>query len=203
LQKLLALLCQLLSIADDLTAVAPSKNNITSLFEYATAWRLLMQRPQVGISEGALLILSGTDLPSGAKVLTTSYSHEWRMVEGKDDLDRRLHAAGWSLLFIANTLKASCLGVNDASLRKGINRLLKQIRALNLNSLRVTHIVSKKFIGIAYTSLIAHPCHIQQGCFLQAADKRKELINQRALKTTSAHALIVSDIKATGTNSCT
>jgi hypothetical protein len=159
-----------------------------------------MQRPQVGISEGALLLRSGTDLPLGVQVLTTSYSHEWKMVEGKDDLDSRFHTAGWNLLFIANTLRATCVGISDTSLRRGLNRLLKQIRALNLNSLRVTHIVSKKFLGIAYTSLIAHPCHIQQGCFLQAADKRKESINQRALNITSAHALIVSDVKATGTN---
>ena len=159
-----------------------------------------MQRPQVGISEGALLLRSGTDLPLGVQVLTTSYSHEWKMVEGKDDLDSRFHTAGWNLLFIANTLRATCVGISDTSLRRGLNRLLKQIRALNLNSLRVTHIVSKKFLGIAYTSLIAHPCHIQQGCFLQDADTRKEDISKRALKLAPAHSLAVPGIKAAETN---
>lgn len=159
-----------------------------------------MQRPQIRIGEGAVLIRNGTELPPGAHVLTTSFSRDWKMVQGKDDLDDRLHTSGWNLLFIANTLRATCLGAGDTSLRKGLNRLLKQVRALNLNSLRVTHIVSKKILGITYQSLIAHPCHIQQGCFLQSADKRKESINQRAFKLTPGHALVVSEVKATETN---
>ena len=160
-----------------------------------------MQRPQARITVGTVLVRSGTEFPLGVHIETTSYSHDWEAVDDSGNLDARLHTSGWNLFFIAGSLRATCLGVSDTSLRKGISRLIKQIQRLDLNSIRVTHIVSKKFLGIPYRILIAHPCHVQQGCFLPVADKRKERISQRAsLKLIPAHGLAVPSVKATETN---
>ncbi len=147
-----------------------------------------------------ILVRRGTEFPPGLDVETTEYCHDWEVVKDSDNIDGRLRPFGWNLFFIADAVRSTCFGVGDASLRKGVDRLLKQIRRLNLNSLRVTNIASKDFMGIHYQVLLAHPCHIQQGCFLQAADTRKENISQRALKLTPAHSLAVPGVKATETN---
>ena len=159
-----------------------------------------MQRPRQNITDGTILVRRGTEFPQGLEIEASEYCHDWDVVEGSDNLDGRLRSLGWNLFFIADTLKSICMGAGDASLRKGVNRLLKQIRRLNLNSLRVTHIASKTFLGIRYQVLLAHPCHIQQGCFLQAAETRKENIRRRALKLTPAHSSGVPGVKATETN---
>jgi hypothetical protein len=159
-----------------------------------------MQRPRQNIAVGTVLVRRGTEFPLGLQVETTQYCHDWEVIEESDSIDARLRSSGWNLFFIAAAVKSTCLGVGDANLRKGVNRLLKQIRRLDLNSLRVTHIASKDFLGIHYRVLLAHPCHIQQGCFLQAADTRKENISKRALKLTPAHSLAAPSLKVTETN---
>src|SRR5512146_563404 len=159
-----------------------------------------MQRPRQSIATGMTLVRRGTEFPPGLQVETTEYCHDWEVIESSDNIGARLRSSGWNLFFIASAVKSTCLGVGDANLRKGVNRLLKQIRILNVNSLRVTQIASKSFLGIHYHVLLAHPCHIQQGCFLQAADARKENISQRALKLAPAHSLAVPGVKATETN---
>lgn len=159
-----------------------------------------MQRPQVCISEGTLLIRSGTDLLLPAEVETTPYSHDWKMVIGKSDLDTRLSNHGWNLFFIATTLRTTCLGASVASLHKGLNRLLNQTSDLALNSLRVTQVASKKFLGINYQVLIAHPCHLQQGCFLETLARRKANNTERAQQSPTAQALAGSRVPAIETN---
>ena len=160
-----------------------------------------MQRPRQTIAVGMTLVRRGTEFPPGLQVQTTEYCHDWEVIVGVgDSIDARLRSSGWNLFFIADAVKSTCLGVGDASLRKGLNRLLKQIRTLNLNSLRVTHTASKDFLGIHYQVVLAHPCHIQKGCFLQAANTRKENISQRALKLTLAHSSAVPGGTATETN---
>ena len=159
-----------------------------------------MQRPRQNITDGMVLVRRGTEFPPGLEVETTEYCHDWEVVKNSDNIDGRLRSFGWNLFFIADAVKSTCFGVGDASLRRSVNRLLKQIQRLNLNSLRVTDVVSKDFLGIHYQVLLAHPCQIQQGCFLQDADTRKKDISQRALKLTPAHSLAVPGVKATETN---
>ena len=159
-----------------------------------------IQRPRQNITDGTILVRRGTEFPPGLEVETTGYCHDWEVVKDSDNIDGRLRSFGWNLFFIADAVKSTCLGVGGASLSNGVNRLLKQTRRLNVNSLLVTHIASKSFLGIHYQVLLAHPCHIQQGCFLQDADTRKEDISKRALKLIPAHSLAVPGVKAAETN---
>lgn len=158
-----------------------------------------MQRPQASVSTGTVLIRKGSEIPSGVFFDTVPYSHDWELIAESRNIDARLCASGWNLFFIANTLRVTSLDFGDTSLRKGVNRLLKQVRELHLNSLRVTHIVSKTFLGIPYIVLIAHPCHLQRSCFLHALDRRKESIIRLDLQLAPAHTLAVPSVKATET----
>jgi len=158
-----------------------------------------MQRPRQNVIAGTILIRRGTELPPGLRIETTEYSDGWEVIDDSDNLDELLCACGWNLFFIAGALRSISFGTGAVSLRKGVSRLLKQIRPLNLNSLSVTHIASKTFLGIRYQVLFAHPCHIQQSCFLADAEARKNSISQLAIKLTSAHLLAVPGVKVAET----
>src|SRR5690349_5377768 len=89
-------------------ALSPRSNRCGSILNTSLAGdglEAVMQRPQVCISEGTLLIRSGTDRLLPSDVETTPYSHDWKMVISKSDLDSRLSKHGWNLFFIATTLR--------------------------------------------------------------------------------------------------
>jgi hypothetical protein len=150
-----------------------------------------MKRPRQNVIAGTILIRKGTELPSGLHVETTEYSHDWEAVDDSDNLDVLLRRAGWNLFFIAGALRSISLGTGELSMRKGVSRLLKQIRPLYLNSMRVTHIANKTFLGIRYQVLFAHPSHIQQSRFLAATEARKNSISQLTIQLTPSQLLAV------------
>jgi hypothetical protein len=84
-----------------------------------------MQRPRQNIAAGTTLVRRGTEFPLDFQVETTEYSHDWEVIEASDNIDARLRSSGWNLFFIADSLKSTCFRVGDASLCKGVNRLLQ------------------------------------------------------------------------------
>ena len=159
-----------------------------------------MKQSRQNVIAGTILIRRGTELPPGLHVKTTEYCRDWEAVDDSDNLDALLRGAGWNLFFIAGALRSISLGTGELSMRKGVSRLLKQIRPLNLNSMRVTHIASKTFLGIRYQVLFAHPSHIQQGRVLAATEERKNSISQLAIKLTPSQLLAVPGVKVSETN---
>jgi len=159
-----------------------------------------MQRPQQNIIAGTILVRRSTELPAGLHVATTGYVRDWEIVDNGDGLEALLLRSGWNLFFIAGALRSMSLGTGDRSTRKGVSRLLAQIRPLSLNSMKVTHIASKTFLGIPYQVLLAHPCHIQQGCVLASKEARKNSLSQPAMKLTPALLPSVPSIKVTETS---
>lgn len=159
-----------------------------------------MKPSRQNVIAGTILIRRGTELPPGLHVKTTEYSQDWEVVDDSDNLDVLLRGAGWNLFFIAGALRSISLGTGEPSMRKGVNRLLKQIRPLNLNSMRVTHIASKTFLGIRYQVLFAHPSHIQQSRFLVRTEAQKNSTSRLAIKLTPAQFLSVPGVTVTETN---
>jgi hypothetical protein len=56
------------------------------------------------------------------------------------------------------------LGVEGpGTLRRAVKRILAKQEGQRFNSLEVTEIISKRFLGIPFMSVTAHSRHIQQG----------------------------------------
>jgi hypothetical protein len=89
-------------------------------------------------------------------------------------LDRKIRAAGWSFFFMAAEVKVMFFGaVGAKSIQKALKRILGKVSYLNFNSLEVTGIVAKRFLGVPYAIVSAHSRHVQQNCYLDSAEERR------------------------------
>ena len=89
-------------------------------------------------------------------------------------LDRKIHAAGWNLFFMAEEAKVMFFGAIGAkNIQNALKRMLAKLRPLNFNCLEVTGIATRRFLGVTYTVVSAHSRHIQQSCYLDGIDERR------------------------------
>jgi hypothetical protein len=102
------------------------------------------------------------------------YSGNWSVVKALDSfaLDRKIHAAGWNFFFMAAEAKVMFFGALGAKKIPNASKRVK-VRHQNFNSLEVTGIVAKRFLGVPYTTVSAHSRHIQQSCYLDGAEARR------------------------------
>jgi hypothetical protein len=103
------------------------------------------------------------------------YSGNWSLVKVLDGfaLDRKIHAAGWNFFFMAAEVKVMFFGALGAKkIQDALKRILVKVRHQNFNSLEVTGIVAKRFLGMPYAIVSAHARHIQQSCYLDSAQAR-------------------------------
>ena len=114
--------------------------------------------------------------PKTFELKSEPYSGPWSVVEGLDGfaLDRKIRAAGWHFFFIASQVKAMFLGGPRAEkIKNALNRVLSKVSEQHYNSLEVTGIVSKHFLGVPYVAISAHPRHLQHTCYLDGAEARR------------------------------
>jgi hypothetical protein len=121
------------------------------------------------ISTGTILIEEGVVFPASLRVESEPYSIGWRIVKEIDGygLDRAMRQAGWTCFYMANELNASAIGLNvEKSLSKAISQILAKLKLERFNSLEITEVVAKRFLGLPHTAVSAHARHIQESMFL-------------------------------------
>ena len=129
----------------------------------------------VDIQVGTILI---AELPLLTRVLeleSEPYSGAWSTVTDFNSfaLDRKIHAAGWNFFFMAAEMKAVFFGaIGVGRIKQAIERILGKAQKQNFNSLEVTGIVARRFLGVPYTTISAHSRHIQKSCYLDSAEVR-------------------------------
>jgi len=102
-------------------------------------------------------------------------SGEWTLLKVLDGfaVDRKIHAAGWNFFFMAAEFKATFFGVvGAAKIQSALERILGKVKEQRFNSLEVTGIVARRFLGVPYVTVSAHSRHLQQSCFLESVDAR-------------------------------
>ena len=133
-------------------------------------------------------IQAGTVLINDSPLMTQLFglnseacSGDWSVVIKLDGfaLDRKIHAAGWNFLFMAPEVKVMFFGAIGAKkVQNALMRILAKVKRQSFNSLEVTGVVAKRFLGVPYAIVSAHSRHIQQGCLLEDANARRA--SQRA-----------------------
>ncbi len=75
---------------------------------------------------------------------------------------------------MAEQINVTVFGAGGAkTLAKAVNRLLGKVKSQAFNSVEITKIASRRFLGIPYLTLAAHARHIQIGPFLKTGTERK------------------------------
>jgi len=128
------------------------------------------------IQVGTILMKEWPGMPQLIGFETEPGLGEWSMVKASPDaftLDRKIHAAGWNFFFMASEVKAMFFGsLRAAKLHSALKRILNKVRSQHFNSLEVTAIVGRHFLGMPYVTVSAHSRHMQQSCNLDSTETR-------------------------------
>ena len=122
------------------------------------------------IKAGTVFIEKGTPLPDSLNFESEPYSNGWRSVKNLNGygLDRRIRAVGWTLFDLAQ-IKASVFGFDrEKAARRALNRVLANVKSDNFNSLEISQVTAKRFLGLPYVTVSAHARHLQESMFLIA-----------------------------------
>src|SRR5713101_292630 len=119
-----------------------------------------------------ILISEDTPLAANLPIESEAFLPGWRIVKNLDrsTLARNIGGANWNFFYLAGEIRATVLGRDrSGTLRRAVKCVLAKQEGQKLNSLEITKIVSKRFLGIPFMSLNAHFRHIQQGIGLVPA----------------------------------
>ena len=115
--------------------------------------------------DGIIFIRDGTMLPPMVSVTTDAFVSNWRIVTSHDRsaLARLIEGCEWYFFYLAGDIQATVLGGNTRRvLRKAVKAILTKRTDDKSNSLEITAIVSRRFLGISFTTFTAHSRQIQQ-----------------------------------------
>src|SRR5207253_4975933 len=100
-----------------------------------------------------ILIRENTLLPAGLAVESEVFLPDWRVVKNLDrsTLARNIEGANWNFFHLAGEIRATVLGRDrSGTLRRAVRRVLAKQKGQKFNSLEITNVVSKRFLGIPF-----------------------------------------------------
>ena len=124
---------------------------------------------QKAIGSGTILIKDGTPLPETLRLDGQSFVTDWTQVNDLDGygLDRRIRESGWTFFYLAGEIKKTIFGLDaQKTVPKAVKGILASLKREKFNSLEITQVVSKHFLGVPCTQVCAHPRHVQKSIFL-------------------------------------
>ena len=119
-----------------------------------------------------LFIREDTLLPTTLSIESEAFVPGWRVVKNLDHqaLAREVEGASCNFFYLAGEMTATVFGrEGPGALRRAVKCVLAKQEGQKFNSLEITKIVSKRFLGIPFMSVAAHSRHIQQGVGLVPA----------------------------------
>src|SRR6266851_8350970 len=123
-------------------------------------------------SAGTILIREDTCLPANLSIESETFLPGWRVVKSVDrsTLARNIEGVNWNFFYLAGEIRATVLGRNQpGTLRRAVKCVLAKQEGQKFNSLEITKVVSKRYLGIPFMRVTAHSRHIQQGIGLVPA----------------------------------
>ncbi len=118
---------------------------------------------------GTILLRDNTLLPPGLAVESASFLPGWRVAKNLDGygLARKVEEAKWNYFYLAGVTRTTVLGrEGPETMRRAVRRALAKLDRLKFNSLEITGVISKQFLGIPFTRVSIHSRHIQEAISL-------------------------------------
>jgi len=116
------------------------------------------------VQVGSILVKNQAANVEGLAIESEPYIKNWSLISFLNgrDLDRRVRATNWSFFFLAETKKERFIGErSESGMSKALTRILAKGDEQGFNCLEVTEILDKRFLGIRYTTIVAHCRHLQ------------------------------------------
>lgn len=121
------------------------------------------------IQKGTILIEEGVLFPDSLRLESEPYLNGWRIVKQLDgyELDRKISEVGWTCFYMANEICVSAVAFSgEKSLCSAVTQILTKLKLERFNSLEITGVSTKRFLGLPHTTVSAHARHIQESMFL-------------------------------------
>lgn len=128
------------------------------------------------VQVGTILMKEWPGMPPLSGFETEPCLREWSLVKVLNglELDRKIHAAGWNFFFMAGEIKATFLGsIGPARIQSALKRIAAKVTGQHFNSLEITEIITRHFLGVPYVTVSAHSRHMQQSCYLDGLEARR------------------------------
>lgn len=117
------------------------------------------------ITAGSILVEEGTHVPKSLLFQSEANVNGWAAVkEARSTFEKAIHEEGWTFFFMAGEIKATVFGFDrQKALRAALKQLITDVKSQHCNSIEITRIMGKSFLGMPYVSVSAHPRHLQRG----------------------------------------
>jgi hypothetical protein len=112
-----------------------------------------------------LLVREGAELPPDLPTETALFLPGWRAVKNFDiyALRQRMRAAEWHFLQLRCGKETRVMGrARQEILRRGVARMLADLKGRKFNSLEITVLASKSFLGVSFLNLAVNLRHFQR-----------------------------------------
>src|SRR6266480_203834 len=119
-----------------------------------------------------VFIREDTRLPTTLAIESEAFLPGWRVVKNLDRqaLTREVEGANWNFFYMPGEIRATVVGRDrPGTMRRAVKCVLAKQEGQKFNSLEITKVVSKRFLGIPFMSVTGHSRHIQQGVGLVSA----------------------------------
>lgn len=113
---------------------------------------------------GIILIRENALLPLNLSLNCAPFTPGWRVVQDLDSyaFSRKIKEKNWSFVRLDVQRKVRILGLaTQGTLRRGVIRILRELKGRRFNSLEITVVVFKRFLGITYLGISVKLRHVQ------------------------------------------
>jgi hypothetical protein len=116
-----------------------------------------------------VFVREGTPLPEALRLESEPYISGWRLVTNfdRDKLSRTIQGTKWKFFSLAGHIRATVLGSEKPNVvRRAVRQMLTKLKSERFNSLEITGIVAKRFLGVPYVTVSGGSRHFQESVFL-------------------------------------
>ena len=120
---------------------------------------------ETAIENGCIFVMDRLLLPAALRFQGQRYSEGWRLLNGlkSNDIELRARDCSWNFIYLAEGMRRTVFGFGRASsLGRAINKLLEAARQDAFNSVEVTEITARQFLGLHWVSVAAHSRSLQK-----------------------------------------
>jgi hypothetical protein len=111
-----------------------------------------------------LLVREGAQLPPDLATESETFLPGWRVVKNFDNysLRRKIRGTNWSFLQLRGGRETRVMGhARQKILRRGVAQILAELKGRKFNSLEITVLVSKSFLGVIFLNIAVNLRHFQ------------------------------------------
>jgi hypothetical protein len=120
---------------------------------------------EIVLENGCLFLMTGLIVPPTLCFEGQPYSQGWKLLCGlkSSEIDSRAGGCGWNFIFLAEAMRRTVFGHSRVSaLRRATNKILAESRKNAFNSVEITEITARQFLGLHCVTVAAHSRSLQK-----------------------------------------